>query len=202
MGFIVTAVAFNVFCSRALPLTKAVFVFVHIVGFFVFLVVCWVTSEHVPAKEAFTRFQDNGGWGNTGLSALVGDHHTTVVFSWSRRWCSHVRRAQRRLACTSICYDMGFGVQCNVGDDHAHHVMFLSRSRLARHCVGTKHRHTDWNSGYSSAVQFDELDCWHHCHDDIVDLLVTCWIDNECRCFLALGLGFCLGQEISILFLH
>lgn len=72
MAFIVTAVAFNVFCSRALPLTEAVFVFVHIVGFFVFLIVFWVTSEHAPAKEVLTRFQDNGGWGNTGLSALVG----------------------------------------------------------------------------------------------------------------------------------
>ena len=72
MAFIVTAKAFNVFCSRALPLTEAVFVFVHIVGFFIFLIVFWITSEHVPAKEAFTRFQENGGWGNTGLSAFVG----------------------------------------------------------------------------------------------------------------------------------
>lgn len=30
------------------------------------------------------------------------DHHSTMVFSWSRRWCSHVRRAQRCLACPPI----------------------------------------------------------------------------------------------------
>lgn len=45
---------------------------VHIVGFFVFLIVLWVTREHAPAKEIFTQFQDNGGWGNTDLSVLVG----------------------------------------------------------------------------------------------------------------------------------
>ena len=45
---------------------------VHIVGFFVFLIVLWITSSHTPAKQVFTEFQDNGGWGNTGLSVLVG----------------------------------------------------------------------------------------------------------------------------------
>ena len=53
---------------------------VHIVGFFVFMIVLWVTSEHAPARQVFTEFQDNGGWGNTGLSALVGI--TTPLWSF------------------------------------------------------------------------------------------------------------------------
>lgn len=72
MLFLVAAAGFNVFCARQLPVTEGVFMVVHVVGFGVFMIVLWVTSEHTPAKEVFTQFQDNGGWGNTGLSALVG----------------------------------------------------------------------------------------------------------------------------------
>ena len=53
---------------------------VHVIGFFVSLIVLWVTSEHAPARQVFTEFQDNGGWGNTGLSALVGI--TTPLWSF------------------------------------------------------------------------------------------------------------------------
>ena len=72
MLFLLAAAAFNIFCARQLPLTEGIFVVVHVVGFFVFMIVLWVTSEHATAKQVFTQFQDNGGWGNTGLSALVG----------------------------------------------------------------------------------------------------------------------------------
>ena len=153
-----------------------------------------------PRKSSLSSKTMVDGETRASQPSLGSPHHCGVFLV--QTLVLTVRRAQRRLACTSICYDVGFGVQCNAGDDHAHHVVFLSRSRLARHCVGTKHRHTDWNSCYSSAVQFDELDCWHHCHDDIIDLVVTCWNDNDCRCFLAPGLGFCSGQGVSVLFLH
>lgn len=72
MAFIIVCAAFNIFCARALPVTELFFMVVHIVGFFVFIIVLWVTSPHAPAKQVFTDFQDNGGWGNKGLSALVG----------------------------------------------------------------------------------------------------------------------------------
>jgi amino acid transporter len=32
----------------------------------------WAVSDHVPAQRVFTEFQDGGGWGNMGLSVLVG----------------------------------------------------------------------------------------------------------------------------------
>ena len=72
MAFIVVCGAFNVFCARALPLTELVFTVVHLVGFFAFLAVLWATSEHAPASVVFTQFEDYGGWGNKGLSTLVG----------------------------------------------------------------------------------------------------------------------------------
>lgn len=72
MLFLLAAAAFNIFCARQLPLTEGMFMVVHIVGFLVFIIVLLVPSEHAPAKQVFTQFSDNGGWGNTGLSALVG----------------------------------------------------------------------------------------------------------------------------------
>lgn len=29
-------------------------------------------GDHAPAQRVFTEFHDGGGWGNTGLSCLVG----------------------------------------------------------------------------------------------------------------------------------
>ena len=72
MVFLVAATAFNIFCARQLPLTESISMVVHVVGFFVFVIALWVTSEHAPAQQVFTQFHDNGGWGNTGLSVLVG----------------------------------------------------------------------------------------------------------------------------------
>ena len=72
MLFLVAGTAFNIFCARQLPLTEGIFMVVHVVGFFTFVIVLWVTSEHAPAHQVFTQFEDYGGWGNKGLSTLVG----------------------------------------------------------------------------------------------------------------------------------
>ena len=72
MVFLVMAVAFNVFLAGKLPLAEGIFLVLHIVGFFAFLITLWVTSDHAPASQVFTQFSDGGGWGNRGLSCLVG----------------------------------------------------------------------------------------------------------------------------------
>ncbi|KAL8901678.1 MAG: hypothetical protein Q9192_000437 [Flavoplaca navasiana] len=41
-------------------------------GYFAFLIVLWTMSDHAPASQIFGTFNDGGGWGNTGLSCLVG----------------------------------------------------------------------------------------------------------------------------------
>ena len=61
MLFLVAAAAFDIFCARQLPVTEGIFVVVHAVGFFVFMIVLWVTSDHARAEQVFTQFQDNGG---------------------------------------------------------------------------------------------------------------------------------------------
>jgi len=51
MAFIVACTAFNMFCARALPLTEGIFMVFHVLGFFIFLIVLWATSDHAPAKK-------------------------------------------------------------------------------------------------------------------------------------------------------
>lgn len=72
MAFIVVAVAFNIFFARTLPLAESIFLILHIVGFLAFLITLWALSDHAPARQVFTHFSDGGGWGNQGLSCLVG----------------------------------------------------------------------------------------------------------------------------------
>lgn len=72
MIFLIVATAFNIFLARQLPLAEGIFLIVHIFGFFAFMIVLWTMSDHTPASQVFTDFQDNGGWGNIGLSCLVG----------------------------------------------------------------------------------------------------------------------------------
>lgn len=72
MIFLVAATAFNVFLARQLPLAEGIFLIVHIFGFFAFLIVLWIMSEHASASQVFGQFEDYGGWGNLGLSSLVG----------------------------------------------------------------------------------------------------------------------------------
>ncbi|USW48103.1 Putative amino acid/polyamine transporter I [Septoria linicola] len=70
--FLFLAVGFNIFCARQLPLAEGILLFVHVLGFFVFLLIFWIMGEHAPAERVFREFHDGGGWGNTGLSCLVG----------------------------------------------------------------------------------------------------------------------------------
>lgn len=72
MVFLVAATAFNIFLSRQLPLAEGIFLIVHVFGFFAFLIVLWVMSDHTPASQVFGQFEDYGEWGNLGLSSLVG----------------------------------------------------------------------------------------------------------------------------------
>lgn len=65
-------VSFNIFFDRQLPTTEIVVLVLHVIGFFVFLVLFWAMGTPAPAKDVFTTFQDGGGWGSIGTSALVG----------------------------------------------------------------------------------------------------------------------------------
>ncbi|CAK4031655.1 amino acid transporter [Lecanosticta acicola] len=71
-AFIALSVAFNIFFAQHLPLAEGIILFVHVFGFFVFLLAFWIMGDHASASDVFTTFHDGGGWGNIGLSCLVG----------------------------------------------------------------------------------------------------------------------------------
>ena len=83
MLFLLGTVAFNIFLARSLPTAEGIFLIVHILGYFAYLIVFWIMSDHAPAKDVFTTFADEGGWGNQGLATLVGT--ITCIASASRQ---------------------------------------------------------------------------------------------------------------------
>ena len=54
--FILLCVGFNIFFAQQLPLAEGIILFVHVFGFFAFLLVLWIMAEHVPADQLFTSF--------------------------------------------------------------------------------------------------------------------------------------------------
>lgn len=66
------AIVFNTLLARKLPLVEGIILVLHIFGFFAVFVTMWVLAPRSPAKEVFSSFQDNAGWGNIGLSVLLG----------------------------------------------------------------------------------------------------------------------------------
>jgi choline transport protein len=71
-AFTFLIVAFNIWGAHHLPLAEGVILFAHIFGFFAFLIIFWVMSDHESANKVFTEFYDGGGWGSNGLSTLIG----------------------------------------------------------------------------------------------------------------------------------
>lgn len=66
------AIIFNTFLAQKLPLIEGIILILHCFGFFAILVPLWVLAPRRSASEVFSTIQDNGGWGNNGLSCLVG----------------------------------------------------------------------------------------------------------------------------------
>jgi choline transport protein len=70
---------FNTVFMRQLPVIESIVLVLHIVGFLVILVTLWTTGERGNPTDVFFTFTDGGGWGNIGLSCVVGS--LTPVFS-------------------------------------------------------------------------------------------------------------------------
>ncbi|KAK3699758.1 hypothetical protein LTR37_016267 [Vermiconidia calcicola] len=67
------SMVFNTFFASKLPLLEGIVLVLHVVGFFAILIPLWVLADMPkPASEVFFTFSDGGGWGNQGLSCLVG----------------------------------------------------------------------------------------------------------------------------------
>lgn len=66
------SVIFNTVAAKQLPLVEGLVLILHVFGFFAILIPLWVLAPRTSAKEVFTEFSDNGGWGNVGLSCMIG----------------------------------------------------------------------------------------------------------------------------------
>jgi len=55
--FIILTVGFNMFFAQHLPLAEGIVLFLHVFGFFAFLLTFWILADHAPAKDVFTNFQ-------------------------------------------------------------------------------------------------------------------------------------------------
>ncbi|KAK4983107.1 hypothetical protein LTR50_007416 [Elasticomyces elasticus] len=72
IAFVVFAIGFNTYALGKLPLLEGLAVVLHVFGFFAFLVILWVMGPRGSASDVFTGFQDQSGWGSTGLATLIG----------------------------------------------------------------------------------------------------------------------------------
>lgn len=55
--FILLTVGFNIYFAQHLPLAEGIVLFLHVFGFFAFLLTLWIMADHAPAEQVFTTFQ-------------------------------------------------------------------------------------------------------------------------------------------------
>jgi amino acid transporter len=123
------AIVWNTVFVRKLPLIEGLGLTLHVFGFFAFVVVLWVMGPRSDSKTVWTKFEDNSGWGNVGLSTLVGILGPIVTLIGSDSSChlsEELRDAAwvlpRAMVATAIVnYTLGFimtiTIMSTLGDD-------------------------------------------------------------------------------------
>ncbi|QKX54036.1 uncharacterized protein TRUGW13939_01119 [Talaromyces rugulosus] len=72
IGNACTAFIFNTFLAQKLPIIEGVILIIHVFGFFAVLIPLWVLAPIQSPSRVFLHIEDRGGWGNDGLSCLIG----------------------------------------------------------------------------------------------------------------------------------
>ncbi|KAK4665160.1 uncharacterized protein QC763_510710 [Podospora pseudopauciseta] len=73
IAILTVCMVLNTLLYRALPLLETLALVLHTAGFLAVLIPLWTMGPKLqPAHDVFFTFADGGGWGNTGLSCLVG----------------------------------------------------------------------------------------------------------------------------------
>jgi choline transport protein len=65
-------VCFNIWFNHWLPSMQNAVMVLHVAGFLAIMVIFWVLSPHVPAREVFLDFDNGGGWQTMGLALMIG----------------------------------------------------------------------------------------------------------------------------------
>lgn len=116
IAIVLFSIVFNTVLIRKLPLLEAYMLVIFFFSFFTIIIVLWVMGERGNTREIFTTFSDNAGWGNVGLSTLVGilAPFTTLLGSDSACHLSEELKdaawvLPRSMAATAIVnYTLGF----------------------------------------------------------------------------------------------
>ncbi|KAH0154613.1 amino acid transporter, partial [Aureobasidium melanogenum] len=116
IGIVIICILINTVAIKKLPLLEGFMLLFFFFSFFTIIVVLWVMAERTPAKKVFTEFSDNMGWGNVGLSTLIGilSPFTTLLGSDSACHLSEELKdaswvLPRSMAATAVVnYALGF----------------------------------------------------------------------------------------------
>ena len=116
IGIVIVCIFINTVAIKKLPLLEGFMLLFFFFSFFTILIVLWVMAERTPAKKVFTEFSDNMGWGNVGLSTLIGilSPFTTLLGSDSACHLSEELKdaswvLPRSMAATAVVnYALGF----------------------------------------------------------------------------------------------
>ncbi|KAG9637612.1 amino acid transporter, partial [Aureobasidium melanogenum] len=116
IGIVIICILINTITIKKLPLLEGFMLLFFFFSFFTIIVVLWVMAERTPAKKVFTEFSDNMGWGNVGLSTLIGilSPFTTLLGSDSACHLSEELKdaswvLPRSMAATAVVnYALGF----------------------------------------------------------------------------------------------
>ncbi|KAF7192922.1 putative amino-acid permease C15C4.04c [Pseudocercospora fuligena] len=72
IAIVVLSVLYNVVLCKRLPVLAQFLFVAHVLGLFATVIPLWITAPKGKASSVLLKVEDNGGWGNTGLSAMIG----------------------------------------------------------------------------------------------------------------------------------
>ena len=72
VGIIIFSVVFNTVLAVRLPLIEGILLVLHVAGLFAIVIPLWVMGPRGNAHQLLLEWVDGGGWGDKGLSAMIG----------------------------------------------------------------------------------------------------------------------------------
>ncbi|KAK4497668.1 hypothetical protein PRZ48_010321 [Zasmidium cellare] len=72
IGIVVFSVLFNTVLAARLPFIEGILLILHVAGLFAIIIPLWVMAPIGNPRTVLLEFEDNGDWGNTGLSTMIG----------------------------------------------------------------------------------------------------------------------------------
>jgi choline transport protein len=105
--FCVAAPLFNTLLAKKLPSIESGVFILYIIAFLAFLVVLVAMGPRSSAKEVFTHFEDNAGWGSIGAACFVGINGPVITLLGSDsavHLAEELRDASRNMPRAMIMY--------------------------------------------------------------------------------------------------